>query len=580
MALGLAPVSGTASVERVAAALGGRHVLLLLDNCEHLIDAAARMAEALLRASPAVCVIAISREPLRAAVEYVYRVPPLDVPDEDNLDVGDVLGHGAVRLFVARAQAAEPRYVLDRRLALPTVAICRHLDGMPLAIELAAARIAAFGVEGIAARLDDRFRLLTEGSRTALPRQQTLRATLDWSHELLSEPERVVLRRLSVFAGSFTLDAAAAIAASPEITGPDVVEYVANLVAESLVSADLGGAVTSYRLLETTRAYAREKLVESGEVDGFGRRHAEYQRNLFERAQSEWETQPTAQWLAAYGRELDNLRAALDWAFTPGGDAAIGVGLTTAAVPLWFQLSLLGECRARVERALSALAATPDRDAQRELQLQAALGGSLMYTTGPARETGAALGHRAATGGETSGHRLSVACIVGTLGQSHQQWGVPAGAAAGREIRRPGHEGERSLRSARRRSHARRRAPLPRGADPRARLHRAHAGALCRPREPIGRRALSIRPAGDRAHHPVTSAVAAGIRRPGHANGRRRHRRCARDPAHAVAVQRAGPGRVPLAIVTGDLSAADRYATMLVHNTARHGADVWQTYGR
>src|SRR5438094_5200695 len=389
-ALGLTPVSGTVSVESVAAALSGKHVLVLLDNCEHLIEAAARMAEALLRASHIVCVIATSREPLRAAAEYVYRVPPLDVPDENNLDADDVLRHGAVRLFVARAHAAEPRYVPDRRLASTTAAICRRLDGMPLAIELAAARIAAFGVEGVASRLDDRFRLLTGGSRTALPRQQALRATLDWSHELLSEPERVVLRRLSVFPGSFTLDAAAAIASSPELAGADVVECVANLVAKSLVSADLGGAATSYRLLETTRAYAREKLLESGELERFGRRHAEYQRNLFERAQAEWETQPTAEWLAAYGRELDNLRAALDWAFAPDGDTAIGVALTSAAVPLWFQLSLLDECRARVERALSTLAAGPNRDARRELQLQAALGWSLMYTTGPARETGAA----------------------------------------------------------------------------------------------------------------------------------------------------------------------------------------------
>jgi predicted ATPase len=290
---------------------------VVLDNCEHLIDAAARMAEALLRASPVVCAVATSREPLRAAAEYVYRVPPLDVPAEDNLDADDVLRHGAVKLFVARAHAAEPRYVPDRRLASVKAAICRRLDGIPLAIELAAARIAAFGVEGVGARLDDRFRLLTGGSRTALPRHQTLRATLDWSHDLLSESERVVLRRLSVFAGTFTLDAAAAIAASPEIAAADVVECVANLVAKSLVSADVGGAAPSYRLLETTRVYARERLVESGEVDRFERRHAEYHRDLFERAQAEWEIQPTAEWLAIYGRQLDNLRAALDWAFAP-----------------------------------------------------------------------------------------------------------------------------------------------------------------------------------------------------------------------------------------------------------------------
>src|SRR5262249_3785508 len=327
---------------------------------------------------------------LGAAGEYVYRVPPLDVPDEDNLDADDVLRHGAVRLFVARAHAAEPQYVPVRGLASTTAAICRHLDGMPLAIELAAARIAAFGVEGVTSRLADRVRLPTAGSRTALPRQQTLRATLDWSYDLLSEPERVVLRRLSVFAGSFTLDAAAAIAPGPDMAGVEVVEHVASLVAKSLISADVGGTTPSYRLLETTRAYAREKLVEGGEFERFGRRHAEYYRDLLERAQAEWETQPAGEWLAVYGRELDNLRAALDWAFAPAGDTAIGVALTSVAVPLWFQLSLLDECRARVQRALSMLVTGPDRDSRRELQLQAALGWSLMYTTGPARETGAA----------------------------------------------------------------------------------------------------------------------------------------------------------------------------------------------
>jgi len=198
------------------------------------------------------------------------------------------------------------------------------------------------------------------------------------------------LRRLSVLAGSFSLPAAASIAADPGLTDGDVVECVAYLVSKSLISVDLSGAVTWYRLLETTRAYAREKLAESGEVERFRRRHAEYFRDLVQRADTEWRAQPTAEWLATYGPQLDDLRAALDWAFAPEGDAALGVALTIAAVPLWFQLSLLGECRARVERALSTLTAMADRDTHGELQLQAALGWSLMYTTGPARETGAA----------------------------------------------------------------------------------------------------------------------------------------------------------------------------------------------
>jgi predicted ATPase/DNA-binding winged helix-turn-helix (wHTH) protein len=280
-ALGLTLGARIVSPEGIAAAVGTRQLLLVVDNCEHLIEAAAGIVEALLRATPAVALLATSREPLRASGEYVYRVPPLAVPTEDSRDLEDVLRYGAVRLFVSRARAAEPQYVPDVRLAAATAAICRRLDGIPLAIELAAARIAGFGVEGVAARLGDRFRLLTRGNRTALPRHQTMHATLDWSYELLSETERIVLRRLAIFAGVFTLEAASAVAMSADIPAQEVVDCVAALVAKSLLSADVGGVVVHYHLLETTRAYAREKLIERGEVDQLERRHAEYYRDLF-----------------------------------------------------------------------------------------------------------------------------------------------------------------------------------------------------------------------------------------------------------------------------------------------------------
>ena len=207
----------TVSRRTCGQALGGKELLLVLDNCEHVIDAAARMAEALLRASPAVHLIATSREPLRAEGEQIYPVPPLAVPAEDAEDQDDLLRYGAVRLFVERARAVAPRFAPDRRGAAMIATICRRLDGIPLAIELAAARVAALGIEALAARLDDRFQLLTGGRRTALPRHQTLRATLDWSYELLSEPERVILRRLAIFAGAFGLEAASAVVASTEI---------------------------------------------------------------------------------------------------------------------------------------------------------------------------------------------------------------------------------------------------------------------------------------------------------------------------------------------------------------------------
>src|SRR6266567_929797 len=379
-ALGLTHIAGTASREGVAGALGTKKLLLVIDNCEHVIEAATGMAEALLRASPGVALLATSREPLRVSGEHVYRVPSLDVPAEDNQDMEDVFRYGAVRLFVSRAHAAEPRYVAEGRVAAATAAICRRLDGIPLAIELAATRVAAFGVGGVAARLDDRFRLLTAGSRTALPRHQTMRATLDWSHELLSESERVVLRRLGVFVGAFTLDAASAVAASVDIPASVVTDAVADLVGKSLLSTDVGGASLHYRLLETTRAYAREKLIESAELDRVARRHAEYYRDLFERAEAEFETQPTAEWLAAYRPHIDDVRLALDWAFSPSGDVGVGAALTAAAVPLWTHLSLLSECRARVEQAIASLGSQVPSDPRRDLHLYLALGHAILHT--------------------------------------------------------------------------------------------------------------------------------------------------------------------------------------------------------
>ena len=376
-ALGLTLESGTPTPEQVAAGLGAKQVLLVLDSCEHLIDAAARMAEALLRASPGTHVMATSREALRVPGEQLRRVPPLEVPGEGVHQSEDLLRAGAVRLFVARATAAERGFLLDRQGLLAASAVCRRLDGIPLAIELAAARAPALGMEVLEDRLDDRFRLLTGGQRTALPRHKTLRATLDWSYDMLPEPERVVLRRLGVFSGSFAIEAIDALTSHVEIPARDSINHVANLVAKSLVIADTVGAAAHYRLLETMRFYALEKLTESGELKALARRHAEYYLSVFERAEAEWKALPTTEWLATYGRQIDNLRAALDWAFSPNGDATIGVALTTAAVPLWMHLSLMEECRARVERALAGLEPGPDRDTRREERLLAALGASV-----------------------------------------------------------------------------------------------------------------------------------------------------------------------------------------------------------
>jgi predicted ATPase len=343
-----------------------------------------------LRANPAARVIATSREPLRAEGEWIYPVPPLAVPDADAEDAHDPSRYGAVSLFIERAQAAAPHFTPDRHTAVMIAAICRQLDGIPLAIELAAACAAALGIEALAAHLDDRFQLLISGQRTALPRHQTLRATLDWSYELLAERERVLLRRLSVFAGAFILEAAAAVVVDNEVAASEVAAIVASLVAKSLVATEVEGTRTRYRLLDTMRAYARDKLYESGERERLARRHAQYFRDLFERAESEWERRPATEWLNENSRHLNNLRAALDWAFSPKGDASIGVALTAAAVPLWIHLSLVEECRARVERALAALGAGTGRDARREMKLRAALGATLIYAKGGVAEIGAA----------------------------------------------------------------------------------------------------------------------------------------------------------------------------------------------
>jgi predicted ATPase/DNA-binding winged helix-turn-helix (wHTH) protein len=389
-AIGVDLGGGEATAQRVSQALAGRRLLLVLDTCEHVISAAAALAEGVLGASGMLHLLATSREPLRAEGEWVYPVPPLAVPAEDAEDPDDLLCYGGVRLFVERLRAAEPHFAPNQRSAAMIAAMCRRLDGIPLAIELAAARAAVLGVEEVAAHLDDRFRILTGGRRTALPRHQTLRATLDWSYELLSEPERVILRRLAVFAGVFRLEAASAVITSPEIAPGEVVDGIANLVAKSLVTLVAGGTVALYRLLDTMRAYGLEKLADAGEREWLARRHAEHCRDFIERAEAEWEASPTAAWPAAYAAETDNLRAALDWAFSPDGDAQIGVSLTAAAVPAWMQLSLLDECRGRVEQALAALATVAEPNTRQEMKLLAALGASRLYTRGGVPEVASA----------------------------------------------------------------------------------------------------------------------------------------------------------------------------------------------
>ena len=383
-AVGLDLAGGSGSLPRVGKALADRQQLLVLDTCEHVIGGAAALAEEILRNGSALHIIATSREPLRAGGEWLYPVRPLDVPADDATVDDEAERYGAVRLFIERARAADPHFAPDRNLMGRIAATCRRLDGIPLAIELAAARATTLGIEELAGRLDGRLSLLTLGRRTALPRHQTLEATLDWSHALLSEAERIVFRRLSLFAGVFSLKAAVAVLAEPALAPPQIVDSLSGLVAKSLVAVEAGGIVRRYRLLDTTRGYALEKLDGSGERKMIARRHAEYYRGVFERAEAEWKTRPAVEWVADYGPRIDNLRCALDWAFSPEGDASIGVTLTAVAVPLWMRLSLLGECHTRAEQALATISAGENRDTRQEMKVLAALGTSLYYIRGPA----------------------------------------------------------------------------------------------------------------------------------------------------------------------------------------------------
>jgi tetratricopeptide (TPR) repeat protein len=258
---------------------------------------------------------------------------------------------------------------------------------VPLAIELAAAQVDVFGVRGLAAHLDDRLAVLTRGRRTALRRQQTLRATIDWSYELLSAPERSLLCRLAVFAASFTLESAAAVMSDGDNAPEVVAEGIASLVAKSLVSRDGSSPTGRWRLLETIRAYAAEKLAESGEANIAARRHAEFFQDFIVPTATNPVLRISNDDVARYGREIDNVRAALDWSFSPMGDAAIGVALTAAYAPVWLHLALVVECRERAERALDILASDFNLIAPLERRLHIALGIALILTMGPVERT-------------------------------------------------------------------------------------------------------------------------------------------------------------------------------------------------
>jgi predicted ATPase/class 3 adenylate cyclase len=346
--------AGAALVESLCAHLKTRRLLLVLDNCEHLVDACAELVTAMLTRTPEVRILATSREPLRVQGEQVVWLPPLPLPEGEPGGAGAIRSE-AVQLFLERVRLQQPGFALGEQQVAAIGELCVHLDGIPLALELAAALVPVQSVEEISSHLGDRFKLLTRGSRTALPHQQTLRATLDWSYGLLRDDERRVLNRLAVFPGAFSLDAASKVVVDDETDEYAVVDLVSELVTRSLVVADSTLSTTRYRLLETTRAYALVKLAEMGETVAIARRHAEYFRDFYREAPDDWLRMSDDDWRARYASDRDNLRAALDFAMGPDGDATLAVALSGASGPVWPELSLHGEGQSRLDDAVARI---------------------------------------------------------------------------------------------------------------------------------------------------------------------------------------------------------------------------------
>ncbi|EUB76399.1 transcriptional regulator, winged helix family [Pseudomonas sp. GM41(2012)] len=376
------PMSG------LAAFLRDRQMLLVIDNCEHLVDAIALLSESLLRAAPEVHILATSRESLRAEGECVQRLESLDCPPPIAVpDRAQALTFSALQLFVERAMASHDSFELtDDELPL-AIEICRRLDGIPLAIELAAAQVSSLGLSGLLTQLQGSFRLLTQGCQTTLGRHQTLRATLDWSFELLNACEQTCLRRLGVFRGGFTLESAAAVIVGEHIEPQAVFGSITQLVAKSLLNVEVGDEEVFYRLLDTTRSYALEKLDQAADLPDTRERHAKRCLALMNQAQHDWELIPTGTWIERYARSLEDIRSALDWCFNAQGPQALAIRLTAASTPLWQELSLLKEHGVYVRKALSLLDATSDPCPQLKIALHLALGSACYHTQVSTTET-------------------------------------------------------------------------------------------------------------------------------------------------------------------------------------------------
>lgn len=374
IAVGLRVRAARPPLDMLVEYLASRRLLLVMDNCEHLVGAVAALCEALLRRCSHLRILATSREPLGIGGEAILRVPPLTVPDPQRAPPLDGLPqYEAVTLFVERATAAVPEFRLTEENRGDVVGICRQLEGLPLPIELAAARLRAMSAAQILDRLTDRYRLLNRGSRSAPTRQQSLRACVDWSHDLCSEQDQMLWRRLAVFAGSFELDAAEGIC-SEGSAEDELLDGVASLVDKSILIREEPGIAVRYRLLETIRDYGQEKLRESGEHLAFVRRHRDWYERLVSRAADEWISPHQVEWIARLEREQPNLRDALTFSIAGNEeDAAAGLRMATALYPFWLSRGRLSEGRRWLERALARPTAAETADRARALYACSAL---------------------------------------------------------------------------------------------------------------------------------------------------------------------------------------------------------------
>jgi predicted ATPase/DNA-binding winged helix-turn-helix (wHTH) protein len=579
-ALGLSVLSQDVT-PAVALHLARMELLLVLDNCEHVVGTAAGVAERIVAEAPGVRLLCTSREPLRASGERVHRLPPLASPGPAaGITADQALTFSCVQLFTERVAANVNGFQLDDGDAPLVSEICRRLDGNALAVELAASRVPAFGMRELADRLDDRFRLLTGGRRTALPRHRTLAATLDWSYDLLPPQEQRVLNRLSVFAGDFSLEGAVAVAVMPgDPTGP-VVSHLADLVAKSLIVATTTAHGVRYRLLETTRLYAAEKLGRGDEAAAVARAHAAHLLDRFGSAERDAETMTAQDWRATYATQIDNLRAALGWASGPEGDPALFVRLVVAAIPLWVELSLMGECRTWAERGLAAIVDDDDHALDARMRLMAALGWSLMFATARTTEVGAtwtatlALAERLAN----QDYRLRALWGVWIGKLNHGELDGALDLANRMQALVQGSTNESDIMTAERlmattlhyRGEQREaRVFIDRlfaryaAAPPQPRIARFHVDQQVTGRY-FQARILWLQGDVDQALQAVARNIAEG-----------------ESLANALSVASIlGQAAGPIALLTGDLNAAERYGITLQEHAERHGLRLWQDWAR